>query len=241
MKSAKCLLISITIVFILLCFTIESFAQGDASTYKVTVQSIQLKTVAGTWVTIASPNQVLDIASVSAGATAGSFLNDAVIPVGTYDNFKVVLSETMIFAGNDGARYTRAGGNVTVTGADGNAASTATWAGFPPNANLTENAESYQATAPGGEVTANLDLDTGDADNYIEVYGRNDLTNPVTVTENSTISMSFDFDTQGTVIWTNAGDGNIMFFTPPQSGTRFEMTVDGRSITITEAQMRIDF
>ncbi len=238
MKTIKCLLI---VVFILMLFTTKSFATGNASTYKVTVQNIQLKNDAGSWVTIATPNQVIDIAAVAAGAVAGSFMNDASIPVGNYVNFKVVLSETMVFSGSDGAtNITRSGGDVTVTGADAAAASTATWASFPPNATLTENVESHKSSGTPGEVTAHLDL-AGDTDGYIEVYAKSDLGDPVSINMNSVVSMYFDFDTQGTVIWTNAGDGNIMFFTPPQEGTQFGITVDGSSITVTADSMRIDF
>lgn len=242
MKIMKCFLTAITIVFILLYFTIESFAVGDAATYKVTVQSVQLKNDAGTWITIATPNQEIDIASAAAGAVAGSFMNDATVPPGNYVNFKIVLSETMTFSGSDGANFTRSGGDVTITGNDAAAASTATWSGFPPNATPAESVESHQLAGPAGEVTVHLNL-AGDTDNYIEVYGRSDLTSPVSVTVSSAVSMYFDFDTQNTVIHQLMGLPalNVMFFTPPQAGTQFGITVDGTSITITEAGMRIDF
>lgn len=221
----------------LFCFS-SSYA-GDATTYKMTVQTVQLKTSAGNWVTIASPNQEIDIASVSGGAAAGSFFNDAAIPVGSYVNFKLILSETMKFSGSDQGHNTTAGGTITLTGTDANAASTATWQGVLPNANLVEGNETCDGTA--GETTVTLNLDAGDADNYIEVSAGTDSATPITVAQSSEISMFFDFDTQDTIHYQNAGGNDIMFYTPPGAGTQFGITVDGTTLTITEADMEIYF
>lgn len=232
----------LAVAIILSMFHISNcYARGNAETYIVRVLRVEIRKTDGTWITIATPNQEIDIASANAGATAGSLSGS--VPPGSYDNFRLRLSETMRFSGSDTAQYTRAGGNVTVTGNDSNDASTATWATYPPDTEeLVENAESHSSAGPAGEVTAQLDLDANDGDNYIEVYATNNSSTPVTVNADSAISMYFDFDTQGTIIYdSTSGDGNIMFFLPPQTGTRFGITVDGTSLTITEADMRIDF
>lgn len=225
--------------------TPDSYAAGDAETYKMTVQRVQLKNDAtDTWVTISTPNRELDIAAVNAGAVAGTLVGDSTIPVGNYDNFKMVISETLSFSGADGTNYSKSGGTITVTGSDANAASTATWGGALPNSTFTESVESHTAVAgEQGEVSVTLDLDAGDADNYFEVYLQNDLTNTINITANSKVTMSFDFDTQGTINYINAGGavGNAMFFSPPQEGTEFVITVDSTSTTISESQMRTDF
>lgn len=227
----------LNILFIALFFLCCSYA-GDATTYKITVQEVKLlKSDGVTWVTIASPNQEIDIASASAGATAGSFFSD--IPAGDYINFELVVSETMKFSGTDGGHNTRQGGTITITGNDASDASTATWAADPPNATLTEGNETCDGTA--GEVTVTLDLDAGDADSYIEVRRGTNLTTPISVKSDSEISMYFDFDTQNTVHFEAAGGANIMYYTPPGAGTKFEITVDGVTTTITEADMEIYF
>jgi|GEM_PF-4642336 len=230
------------ILFLGMFFLAVSYA-GDASIYKVTVQSIQLKTSSGSWVTIASPNQEIDIASVSAGAVAASLLSDVKIPAGSYVNFKIVLSETMKFSGSDSGFYTKEGGSITLTGDDVTDGSTATWTSDPPICSLTESVETATVnSSEQGEVTAILDLENGgDADNYIEIYSDSDLTTPITVNENSEVSMYFTFDTQGTVNYVNIGGNNIMYFTPPGAGTTFGITIDGVSYSISAADMEIYF
>ena len=240
-------------VILTLVFVPECFAQGDATTYKMTIQSVQLKSSTdNTWVTIATPNEEVDIVNDASGqnTVAATISSGIAIPTGSYDNFKLVISETMTVAGSQGANFTAAGGAVTIGGGV-NSETTVNWGGFPPpNTTLTETVNSYSAAAA-GEVTFTLDLDAGDADNYIEVYRNGDLGTPITITATSVISMWFDFDTQGTIVFvpaagvgvgdTDLGADGIMTFSPPQSGTAFSIIVDGTTTTITEAQMRIDF
>ncbi|MFC1754644.1 DUF4382 domain-containing protein [Thermoproteota archaeon] len=222
----------------------------------MTVQAVKMRNAStGTWVTIAEPNEEIDIASVAQnGGVAGTFAANISIPVGTYDNFKLQLSETMKVSGNDGTNYTRQDGAVTINGSDGNAASTASWVAALPEATMVESVDTYSGSAE-GEVTVTINLDAGDADGYIEIY-YDDTSNPaisITVTESSEISMWFDFDTVGTILYytngecisdgfTEDGTGNgLCIFIPPQTGTQFQITVDGATTTITEPTMRIDF
>ena len=231
----------LAVAIILSIFLISNcYAQGNAETYIVRVLRVEIRKTDGTWITIATPNQEIDITSANAGATVGSL--SGFVPPGSYDNFRLRLSETMRFAGSDDAHYTRAGGDLTITGNVGTAASTATWVKDPTeNADLVENVESWTNTAPAGEVTAHLDLNANDGDNYIEVYATNNSSTPITVNADSAISMYFDFDTQGTIMHQNVAGDDIMTFLPPRTGTRFGITVDGTSLTILEANMRIDF
>lgn len=235
-----------TIIILLgIFFSSISYAIGNASTYKMTVQSIQLKRDSDdTWVTISSPNQEIDIASVTAGATAASLVSGSNIPAADYDNFKLVISETFSVSGSDGTNYTKSGGAVTVTGDDSSDASTATWDTTPPSGcTLAETTESHTTTvSEQGEMTCSLNLDASDSDNYIEVYLQNDLSTPISVTGNSVVTMTFDFDTQGTINYIDYGGTNdMMFFTPPGEGTEFTITVDGTTTTISESQMKVDF
>jgi len=249
----KRLLFLAVFVISILALTSLCYALGDATTYKMTIQSVQLKSsTTGSWVTIATPNTEVDIVGDASGqnSVAATISGGIAIPTGSYDNFKMVISETMTIAGSDGANLTAASGAVTI-GGGANSETTVNWGGFPPpNTTLTETVNSYSAAAV-GEVTFTLDLDAGDADNYIEVYRNGDLGTPITVTATSVVSMWFDFDTQNTIVFvpaagvgggdTDLGADGIMTFSPPQSGTSFSITVDGTTTTITEAQMRIDF
>ena len=228
-----------------------AFAQlGNASTYKITVQSVQMRSATtGQWVTIATPNQEVDIAAVSASQVAGTLLSNVTIPVDTYDNFKMVLSETMNVSGshNDAGTdwYTKANGTVTLTG-DGTVDSTVDW-----DADVTDNITPVEGAnesatiilAEQGEVTftLNIDPEPGDGDSIIEIYATTNLSTPITFSANSVVAMSFDFDTQGTVMHADVGGNDVMAFFPPNEGTQFQITVDGTTTTITEASMRIDF
>ncbi|MFC1666340.1 DUF4382 domain-containing protein [Candidatus Omnitrophota bacterium] len=252
----KCIALVIGL-FLGMFFVSHCYAAGNADKYEVTILKIEFKETNGTWLTVSEPNQTVDIANVISGATAASLVGS--IPVGSYINFKLVLSETITFSGVDDSPadlslgYTTVdGGGVTMTGDNSAAASTETW-DTPPDTDLTDGlpdatmTETGETCAPGigvpGDITATLNLDAEDADNYIEISGRTDLTvaNAITVTENSTTSISFDFDTQGTVMWTDDGDGNVIIFLPPQEGTELIITVDGTPTTIQEANMKIDF
>lgn len=226
-------------------------AAGNAQAYWVTVQEVLLKKTSGEWITIASPNQQINIASVAAGADAGSFIPGGKIPTGSYVNFKVRLSKTMRFSGVDalgapGPSYTNAGGSITLTQAvAGNGAeSTTNWPADPPAGQVTLGdgaTTSYSAAAGAqGEVTATLNLNLANANNYIEVLATNDLATPVTITPDSVVSMVFQFDTANTVHWA-AIPGNVMYFTPPQRGSAFGITVGGVSLSVTGANMKIDF
>jgi len=231
-----------------------SYALSEATSYKVTVQSLQLKSATtNQWITIATPNQEINLRDAAAGGIAASLLSDVAIPVGTYDNFKLVLSETMTVQGSDGGQSSASGGIVTLTGADACVASTFLWTtaanctdggGFTDHVEIHETVNSVAGTS--GEITFTLNLNPGDGDNSIDIYSTSDLGTPIEVTPSSVISMWFDFDTQSTVLYVGAintdigADGGFAYF-PPSTGTQFSITVDGTTTLITAANMRLDF
>lgn len=235
-------------IFLGLLFVMgNAYALGDATHYYVTIQEIALKQVGGAWVTIASPNQEIDICNVSVGQAAATIGASLKIPAGEYDNFKVKVSSTMRFEGADGLNYTKDGGTITMEGGhvDGSAASTATWAGSTPGLDVEPGAQSGTYTTnvlEQGVVTINLNLHPGDTDGYMEVYGSSNLATPISVKEDSAISMWFDFDTKNTVGYTVApGPVDIMYLLPPKSGTEYSITVDGVTTSISANDMQIDF
>ena len=240
MQTIKCFLILVAIGWFFAGFISDSFAAGDADVYRVTVMSIQLLNTSDEWVTIATPNEEVNICNANAGEVARSFASDAQVPVGSYKNFRIRLSETMTVSGSDGAHYTTSGGRVTLVG-DGTCASTVDWGSYPPTAQVTlsEGAESHTTTASQqGETIFTLDLNPGDGNNYIDISCKTGQSTPVVVKSDSAMNMWFDFDTRNTVHWDG---GDTMYYTPPREGTAFGITVDGREITVTEGNMRIDF
>lgn len=223
---------------------------GNPSSYKITVQQLEGKRSDGVWENIFSLGMEIDIAAAgqnSSAATISGFL-----PAGDYVNFRIYVSETIKYTGSItvGAttHYTKANGNITLTGSDTDAASTRTWpVGWPtslPNVSFTISSSTWSSSWPAREVTANLNLGAnkagGDSDDYFIVTSANDLTTPITVNSNSEVNIAYYFDTEETLIYTAFG-GGIMFFLPPKEGTKFEITVDGSTFTIDKSNMAVDF
>ncbi len=209
------------------------------------------------WVTIASPNTTVNIRDASPNAVARTLLSDARIPVGTYDNFKLVMSETMVIQGSatPGATfYTNSGASVILTGLDNTADKISTWGGLP-NVRIDEQAGTNSVAAAAGasgEVAYLLNLDSNEvpADSIIEVYKLADLATPITVTADSLITFAFTFDTSTAAVYlpagalgggTDIGADGAMVYLPPSMGTSFSITVDGVTTTIAAAQMEFEF
>lgn len=96
------------IIGIILMVYSAAFATGPATVYRVNV--IRFELFNGTnWITVfEGTSSVLDIASVSAGSSAGNFFSGLSVPDGTYTQVRVTPSPTFIISGNDGASYTTA-------------------------------------------------------------------------------------------------------------------------------------
>ena len=234
-------LVGLNILLGLFVLMSNAYALGNATAYYVTVLEVLLKQVDGPWVSIAAPNQTVNLCSVSAGQAAAEMAATIKIPAGDYDNFKLKLSSTMQFSGSDGGYYTKAGGTVTMVGA-GNAASTATWPGDTPGGTVSFGAHSGTITADiaqQGLVIITLNLHEGDSDGYMEIYLSDNLTTPISVQDNSKVSMWFDFDTQQTVGYSAPDNGMYLF--PPKYGTQYNITVDGVATLISADDMQIDF
>lgn len=104
----KLLLKSFVGAAILLIFNSFAFATGPASVYKVRVSKFELFNGTG-WITVfEGTSAALDIASVSSGASAGSFMSGLSVPDGTYTQVRVTPSPTFVISGRDGVNYTTA-------------------------------------------------------------------------------------------------------------------------------------
>lgn len=92
-----------------LSLTIISWAfAGPATVYKVRISRFEIFN--GTsWITLFDGTSAdLDIAAMSAGASAGNFFSGLAVPDGTYTQVRVTPSPTFVISGNDGANYTTA-------------------------------------------------------------------------------------------------------------------------------------
>ncbi|HOX22941.1 MAG TPA: DUF4382 domain-containing protein [Elusimicrobiales bacterium] len=251
----KKILFTLMVLALPLSAALNAAAAGNPSTYKVTIKKVQLKKTDGTWVTIAEPNQELDIAAANAGAVAGSMMSDSAVPAGNYVNFRVVVGKTMSVKGSDsasatcvGTHYTKNGGAITLTGTAASAGNTKNWTADPPVATttLTETVTTDTTVlADQGEMTITLKLGAasgGTASDGLEIEGQTDLNPAIVIQETSAVSMSFSFDTQNTVHCQQTGMASYsMFFTPPGAGTAFSITVDGATNNITAANMQMAF
>lgn len=218
---------------------------GNPTAYKITIKEVKLKkSTDGEWITIASPNQEINVAAVGQNSAAGSF--NVNIPAGSYDNFMLVCSDRIKFSGSDtvglNTYYTKAGGIIDCHGTVASDGSTYTWAHDPPT--TVEGTDDATPTETGtqaeqGEVTEICDL-ANNGDGQMSLYMITDSATPVVVNANSKVSMYFDFDTQGTLhVETHSFDQ--MYLLPPQAGSEFGITVDGITYSITAAEMRFDF
>lgn len=104
----KLLIKMYTLIAFLFIFNSAACAVGPASAYKVRVSKFELNN--GTsWITVfEGTSGTLDIASVSASSSAGSFMSGLAVPDGTYTQVRVTPSPTFTISGNDGTRYTTA-------------------------------------------------------------------------------------------------------------------------------------
>ena len=150
------------------------FAAGPASVYKVQVKLVRLWN--GTsWVTVFDgTSSTLDIANVSSGASAGSFLSSLAVPDGTYTKVEVTPSPTFTYSGHDGTSYTTAATGTTLGSEQGTAALEAEYTLTLTGGNIpTAQEQDFSATpitVVGGEVDHIIHVNF-DVSNAIKLMG----------------------------------------------------------------------
>src|SRR3989338_4165099 len=93
-------------IFLSLIIISWAFATGPAAVYKVKVKTFELWN-GSQWITaFDGESNILDIAAVGAGQSAGNFMSGLMVPDGTYTQSRVTPHATFIIRGNDGANYT---------------------------------------------------------------------------------------------------------------------------------------
>lgn len=102
------------LVLILVLFTSVSvaLANGPADKYLVTTTKLEISSDGTNFTTLFSgTSATMDIASVSAGHSAGDFISGLAVPDGTYTHVRVTPGATMTVRGDDGSgNYTLASG-----------------------------------------------------------------------------------------------------------------------------------
>lgn len=73
---------------------------GNCTTYKVSVSKVETSTDNSNWVTLGEGAQEFDIASVSVGEQAGTYVSGMAIPLGTYRYMRITVSRTMKITGS---------------------------------------------------------------------------------------------------------------------------------------------
>ena len=153
-------------------------ATGDADgTYTVTITKIEIsQDGGGTYFTVFSGSQAINIASAQAGAVAGSLVNASGVPHGSYNRVRVTLGDSLIMRGfvNNGGTTFYTNNDADGFGLNGNAANAPgadyTTSTFTiPAANRTQ-LFSINFTCPGGGAGVKVRI-SFDASGVLSISG----------------------------------------------------------------------
>lgn len=217
----------------LLCvvYGTPALAEGDATRFIITVLKVELKDASGNWVKIAEPNKA---ANLLADDPLLQMTNNGSIPPGTYVNFRITLSETIRFSGNDGENKTLEGGVLTLGG-------TASKSSDMPRNEIKTFVQDIPTwnTAAEGLMTEYLNLDYEDRDDVMEITGRRLFTKPIVVKEKSMIKVAMGLDLKRSVhyAWPDYFSGitskEAMYFLPPKEVAEVTVKVDAKTALVT--------
>ena len=177
---------------------------GNAATYQVTVNKVEISQDSSTWLTLGNGARQFDIASVNVGEDVDNYMTAAEIPAGTYRYVRVTVSRTMRINGSgvSGAvTYYTTANTMNVDGGQLGAGS---------------NLQGNQAA---GTIVIPSEAPSPDPRETIEVSGDNlivttTLDVPFTVTAGGG-TLQINFDTQNTIEFdTNASALPIPAFYP---------------------------
>ena len=118
----KKLFSSILFLFISLFWVFPVFAVDDTGTptsFKITVLKLEMSTDGGTtWIVVFddSTGTELDLAAVSANTTVGNFVNNTIIPNGTYNAVRITMNQIFKITGTVTSSVANDGGLGTCGG-----------------------------------------------------------------------------------------------------------------------------
>ena len=219
-----------------------SFSAGDPSECVITIKSVQLEKDSGEWITVVEPDRQVDL--ISQEATISFFNNGRRVPSGHYKNFKIMISKIVKVKGADGNNKTRAGGFSVIHSA---AVDASELQGKPLS--VKESSPTWtDDSADQGRVTFELDLNKEKRNEDIQIVGREDFAQPLSVTEHSFINVWFELNLSGTLHYSGSetwGSENVpvkaMVFLPPKQVDQVTVVVDDQKITVLGQNIRILF
>lgn len=204
-----------------------AWAKGDPKSCILTVVEVQIKTTSGEWISVFKGKKEFDVVQEEAGVTVDN--KDGQVPEGTYENVKLIFSETIRFTGRDGEHRTKAGGVILLKGE-------AREARDVDQADITEIQVSkpvWTEEGEEGEVSETLDFDYADNDKVMEVFSRRPFLKTLTVKKNSVIRVGLNVDFRGRLMfaWKNFFTGfespEIVYLLPPTEVAELWMKIDG--------------
>lgn len=214
---------------------------SQAEKFVITIVKVELKSVDGRWLTILEPDKEVDLAN--AEPTISFFNNQGKVPAGKYANFRITLSETIRFAGFEKNHVTREGGRAVLTG-------TAARASDLPGefTAFAESAPTAGEGTPPGTVTLQLNLNHGDSDDVMTIYGKRDFVTPFEIRKGSFVKFWFDLDLEDCVhyAWPGAFTDDVpardvVYALPPKEITQFTVMVDDREETLSPEAIVLEF
>lgn len=199
---------------------------NPATQYQVTVKKVELCTSSNSTgacngaLSIGSGNKAFDIASVSAGAQAGSYANLNQLPIGqTFTHIRVTIDSAIIITGS-GTDETNVSCSTKAAGGGGvHTAST----GITPAAaaSATLYVPAY-GTYNGGPVLVQADFNPAGQSGIIDRPSDSDVTityplagGSFTPVQNKVPTVTVKFDTQSAVGFLNGGPGACFTFPEP--------------------------
>ncbi|SMN16412.1 hypothetical protein CRYPA_213 [uncultured Candidatus Thioglobus sp.] len=221
----KNLIKSITVVSTLLLNSQLSIAANfggvdiTPTVFEVTLKKIEFKNTADTWVTFAQGDFTFDIASVNAGAGAGSFAQGASLPNGTYNGVRVTTNRSfgMTFSTND-AGFVQPCRTQTGNGSNDWATGGATGIVTNTGVGTTDGAvATKQQVALGGNPLVTTALaNFGMIGTATELSFESVLASPFTIDSNTSLpAIQINFDVANTAEAMTTGAGSYRVFPQP--------------------------
>lgn len=185
-------------------------AGSDISgTYTVIMKRVEISTDGTSWVTLGDTQTSFNIASGDAGATIGTFISNASIPVGTYTRLRATQSRRITIKGRSGAQggnyYYTTTANGIHSGSGMYLAGAVAVASWPP---ADYEGVDFQVPADATGQPGETLVISGD-----DMIMTKDLSgDPIVISEGATLPMSLSFDTQNMIGFQSVGSGNYIFF-----------------------------
>lgn len=202
---------------------------GPASELIFSIKEVRLKDTSGQWIKV--PRSAGAFNAASDDPLLNFDNKDGEIPEGDYDNFKIVLTETVKVSGHVGPNKTKSGGRLTV----GGTSPTVETVNMVEITSFVQDAPTWTDTAE-GEITEHLNLDYEDGNDVMTIYGKHGFPKPLHIKKGSTIQLYLGMDRTEVIhyAWPDffsgiTSDKAVYFLPPPKLGeASFEVDAETR-------------